>query len=61
MASIQETVKSERAGEAANPAGVYAARKERFGAQRDRYNRTRFFAANLTVVTFLAIDRKSVV
>src|SRR5262249_40942009 len=54
MASIQQTATSERADEAANPAGVYATRKERFGAQRDRHNRTRYLAANLTVVSFLA-------
>jgi hypothetical protein len=55
MASIQETATSERTDEVANPAGVYAARNERFGAQRDRHNRTRYLAANLTVVSFLAI------
>src|SRR5499427_8679405 len=55
MASIQEAATSERAREATTPAEVYAVRKERFGVQRDRYNRTRYFAANLTVVSFLAI------
>jgi hypothetical protein len=55
MASIQEAASSEREGEATRAADVYAARKERFGVQRDQYNRTRYLAANLTVVSFLAI------
>ena len=55
MASIQEAATEERKGEAISAADVYAARKERFGAQRDRYNRTRYLAANLTVVSFVAI------
>ena len=55
MASIQEAATGERKGEAISAADVYTARKERFGAQRDRYNRTRYLAANLTVVSFVAI------
>lgn len=55
MASIQEAATEERKGEAISAADVYAARKERFGAQRDRHNRTRYLAANLTVVSFVAI------
>ena len=55
MASIQEAATGERKGEAISAADVYAARKERFGAQRDRYNRRRYLAANLTVGGFLAI------
>src|SRR5215831_17355785 len=55
MASIQETASGEKARETIPPAEVYATRKERFGAQRDAHNRTRYLAANLTVVSFLAI------
>jgi hypothetical protein len=55
MASIQEATTEERKGETASAAAVYSARKDRFGARRDRYNRSRYLAANLTVVSFLAI------
>jgi hypothetical protein len=55
MASIQQAASGELAREGIAPAEVYAARKGRFGAQRDAHNRTRYLAANLTVVSFLAI------
>jgi predicted ATPase len=54
MASIQEAT-SEQAREVTPPAEVYTERKDRFGAQRGRYNRRRYLAANLTVVSFIAI------
>jgi MutS domain V len=55
MASIQEAATGARAREAMPPAEVYAARRAAFGAQRDAYNRTRYLAANLSVVAFIAI------
>jgi hypothetical protein len=55
MASIQEAATGQQTAKTAAPAEVYAARRERFGAQRDSHNRTRYLAANVTVVSFLAI------
>src|SRR4051794_40945920 len=55
MASIQEAEAGRRLVEAAPPNEVYAARKAAFGAQRDAHNRMRYLAANLSVVSFLAI------
>jgi hypothetical protein len=55
MASIQEAATGELASKVVAPAEVYAARKDAFGAQRDALNRTRYLAANLSVVTFIAI------
>jgi len=55
MASIQEAATGERARETTSPAEVYATRRAAFGAQRDAHNRTRYLAANLSVVAFIAI------